>query len=297
MHGAVARLAEDAYVRLDPAQQADGARAAAAPRRRGRGRRGRAPPRRARRARRRARAAVVAGLADRRLLTVSDGAVEVAHEALLREWPRLRGWLEEDAEGRRLHRHLGDAARDWDADGRDPGELYRGARLAAALDWAADHDPELNATERAFLDASRRASGRAQRRLRMVLAGVAVAARARGDRRRRRARPARQRARRGDRGRDAQRLGAQALAEDDLDRSLLLARQGVALDDSPQTRGNLLAALLKSPAAIGVLRGDGDRADRASPSAPTAARSRSSTTTARCASSTRATRRPAGAGR
>ena len=57
---------------------------------------------------------------------------------------------------------------------------------------------------------------------------------------------------------DAQRLGAQALTEDDLDRSLLLARQGVALDDSPQTRGNLLAALLKSPAAIGVLRGDGD---------------------------------------
>ena len=54
-------------------------------------------------------------------------------------------------------------------------------------------------------------------------------------------------------------LGAQALVEDDLDRSLLLARQGVALDDSLQTRGNLLAALLKSPAAIGVLRGDGDR--------------------------------------
>ena len=57
----------------------------------------------------------------------------------------------------------------------------------------------------------------------------------------------------------AQRLGAQALAEDDLDRALLLARQGVALDDSPQTRGNLLAALLRSPAAVGVLRGDGDR--------------------------------------
>ena len=52
----------------------------------------------------------------------------------------------------------------------------------------------------------------------------------------------------------AQRLGAQALASGDLDRSLLLARQGVALADSAQTRGNLLAALLKSPAAIGVLR-------------------------------------------
>ncbi len=57
---------------------------------------------------------------------------------------------------------------------------------------------------------------------------------------------------------DAQRLGAQALSADDLDRSLLLARQGVELDDSLQTRGNLLAALLKSPAAIGVVRGDGD---------------------------------------
>jgi hypothetical protein len=53
---------------------------------------------------------------------------------------------------------------------------------------------------------------------------------------------------------EAQRLGAQALVEDDLDRSLLLARQGVALDDSLQTRGNLLAALMRSPAAIGVVR-------------------------------------------
>ena len=84
-------------------------------------------------------------LTDSRLLTVSEGEVEVAHEALLREWPRLRGWLEEDAEGRRLHRHLRAAASEWDAGGRDRGELYRGARLAAARDWAADHDPELDA--------------------------------------------------------------------------------------------------------------------------------------------------------
>ena len=55
----------------------------------------------------------------------------------------------------------------------------------------------------------------------------------------------------------AQRLGAQALVEDELDRALLLARQGVALDDSVQTRSNLFATLLKSPAAMGVLRGDG----------------------------------------
>src|SRR6185503_9124059 len=63
-------------------------------------------------------AATVSELTQRRLLTVSDGTVEVAHEALLREWPRLRGWLDEDVQGRRLHRRLIDAARAWDADGR-----------------------------------------------------------------------------------------------------------------------------------------------------------------------------------
>ena len=49
----------------------------------------------------------------------------------------------------------------------------------------------------------------------------------------------------------AQRLGAQALVEPRLDRALLLAREGAALDDSVATRSNLLAALLRGPAAIG----------------------------------------------
>ncbi len=53
----------------------------------------------------------------------------------------------------------------------------------------------------------------------------------------------------------AQRLGAQALVEDDLDRSLLLARQAVAIDGSPQTRSYLLEALLRSPKADGIMHG------------------------------------------
>ena len=57
----------------------------------------------------------------------------------------------------------------------------------------------------------------------------------------------------------AQRLGAQALADSDLGRSLLLARQGVVLYDTLQTRSNLLAALLRTPAATGVLSGNGER--------------------------------------
>jgi DNA-binding SARP family transcriptional activator/WD40 repeat protein/energy-coupling factor transporter ATP-binding protein EcfA2 len=201
--------------------------------------------------------AVLGALTDRRLLTMSATTVEVAHEALLREWPRLRGWLEEDAQGRRVQRHLADAARDWDERGRDPGDLYRGARLAVALEWRASHEHELNPTERAFLDAGRAAAGRAQRRLRIVLAGiaallaVAVAGALIAVHQRSAARSEALAA-------EAQRIGAQALTDPDLDRSLLLARQGVAVDDAPATRSNLLATLVRAPAAIAVMHAAGN---------------------------------------
>lgn len=97
---------------------------------------------------------VLSALADARLVTTDQDAAEVAHEALIREWPTLRGWLEEDREGLRLHRHLTEAAQEWDALGRDPGGLYRGARLAQAVEWAAQHPEDVNALERAFLEAS-----------------------------------------------------------------------------------------------------------------------------------------------
>ena len=45
---------------------------------------------------------VVKRLTEDRLLTASEGTVEVAHEALTREWPRLQDWLREDAQGREL---------------------------------------------------------------------------------------------------------------------------------------------------------------------------------------------------
>ena len=70
-------------------------------------------------------------------LTRDDGMIEVAHEALIREWPRLRAWLEEDVTGRQLRGHLTQSAKQWAERDRDAGELYRGARLSATLDWAA----------------------------------------------------------------------------------------------------------------------------------------------------------------
>jgi WD40 repeat protein len=97
---------------------------------------------------------VLKTLADARLVTTGEGTVEVAHEALIREWPALRGWLEEDREGLRIHRHLTEAAGEWERLGREPGELYRGARLAAAAEWAVSNGGALNPLEREFLAAS-----------------------------------------------------------------------------------------------------------------------------------------------
>ena len=93
-------------------------------------------------------------LADARLIITGEDSVEVAHEALIREWPRLRGWLEDDREGLRLHRRLTEAAQEWDSLERETELLYRGARLTQAQEWASTHGEEMNELEREFLAAS-----------------------------------------------------------------------------------------------------------------------------------------------
>ena len=98
---------------------------------------------------------VLLTLADARLITTDQDTAEVAHEALIREWPTLRGWLEDDREGLRIHRRLTEAAQEWDAMGRDPEVLYRGARLAQAVEWADSHPGEVNMLEHAFLETSK----------------------------------------------------------------------------------------------------------------------------------------------
>lgn len=120
-------------------------------------------------------------LAEARLVTLDEGTAEVAHEVLIRRWPTLRRWLEEDREGIRLHRRLSDAARLWDASGREPTDLYRGTRLDAAVEWARANRALLNGTERDFLNASVDEAARAQRtqlkanrRLRRALAGAGI---------------------------------------------------------------------------------------------------------------------------
>jgi WD40 repeat protein/DNA-binding SARP family transcriptional activator len=282
VHGAVARLAERAWQQLDPGQQQTARRMLLRLAGPGEGEavvRRRVPRDELTASGDERGRAVLDALADQRLLTTGEDTVEVAHEALLREWPRLRGWLEEDVQGRALHRHLISAAQEWEAAGRDPGELYRGARLTGALDWARDHHADLNELERAYLKASRAAAerevadarrraereARTSRRLRGLLAGLAavlalalvaggfaVALRGRAERQTLVAQRQTQVA-------ESRRLGAQVLLQSDLDRSLLLAAEAVRLDDSVDTRSALLTTLLRSPQALRVFRGDGNQ--------------------------------------
>jgi DNA-binding SARP family transcriptional activator len=249
VHGAVARLAERAWLGLDPDQQQTARRILLRLAGPGEGEavvRRRVPLAEFTASGDERGQLVLEALADQRLLTKGEDTIEVAHEALLREWPRLRGWLEEDVQGRALHRHLIGAAQEWEAAGRDPGELYRGARLAGALDWAREHHADLNQLERAFLDASRAAAERevadarrraereahTSRRLRGLVAGLAavlvlalvaggfaVALRGRADRQALVAQRQTVVA-------ESRRLGAQALLEGDLDRALLLNASG-----------------------------------------------------------------------
>ncbi len=125
--------------------------------------------------------AVLATLTDARLITGDEQTVEVAHEALIRHWPRLRRWLDEGREGHRVHRQLTEASQEWLGLGREPGSLYRGARLGTALEWAEQHEAELNDLEREFLERSREAeaseleeSRRRNRRLRVLAGGLGL---------------------------------------------------------------------------------------------------------------------------
>ena len=120
-------------------------------------------------------------LARARLITVDHDGVQIAHEALIRCWPRLRDWLLEDREGHRVHRHLTEATATWHALDRDQDSLLRGTRLAVAREWASTHDDALTTAEREFLAAStdaetaeRHARRRLTRRQRRLAAVVLV---------------------------------------------------------------------------------------------------------------------------
>jgi hypothetical protein len=113
---------------------------------------------------------VDAGLLVQRKGAVEGGqSVEVAHEALLRRWDSLRGWIEEARSFLGWRQRLRAAMADRGRDPRAP--LLAGPRLPEATRWQVRRGEELTAAERTFIDASATAT---RRRNRLAVAGVAI---------------------------------------------------------------------------------------------------------------------------
>lgn len=242
----------------------------------------------------------VDALVAARLVVRTETSVEVVHEVVFRSWPRLASWLAEAHDDLVRERELTVAARAWEAEGRSDDNVYRGARLEAAMEWMARHGPPASPLAGPFLDAGRRWAQReldesrerlgrevrARQRLTRALAAASlllVLAIAAGvlalrqvDRADTAAAAAEREAARADGAAfdarraatlaeeaalsaDAERLGASAGLEDELDTSLLLAAQAFSMADTPSTRGALLRSVQRSPQAVGMIRSDGAR--------------------------------------
>jgi len=103
-------------------------------------------------------AIVLRTLVAQRLLTVStfegEEEVQIAHEALLRGWHRLNGWLEEDREFLFWRQRASAALGAWEESGRDPGAFLRGGPLVEAQRWFAARADDLTETGRKFIEES-----------------------------------------------------------------------------------------------------------------------------------------------
>jgi WD40 repeat protein len=109
---------------------------------------------------------VVGSLANARLLVTGwveetqTATVEVAHEALIRGWARLRRWLDQDRAFGLWRERLAAARRVWEETGHDEGALLRGAPLSEAEGWLDGRGDDLNQAECTFIQASLDLRGR-----------------------------------------------------------------------------------------------------------------------------------------
>ncbi|WP_449479886.1 nSTAND1 domain-containing NTPase [Streptomyces avidinii] len=90
-----------------------------------------------------------------RLLTRDQAYVALTHEALMRAWPTLRQWIEDDRAGALVRQDLEESAAAWERGGRERAALLRGSRLEGAAEWSAAHPEELSPTATAYLNAAR----------------------------------------------------------------------------------------------------------------------------------------------
>jgi serine/threonine protein kinase len=116
-------------------------------------------------------------LVQARLLVVQTGGgssgamVEIVHESLVHSWPTLRRWLDEGQEDSVFLEQLRNAARQWNANGRDADLLWRGEVVEEAQRFQRRYRGELPEVQRAFLAAVFAQAAKSTRRKRMFAVG------------------------------------------------------------------------------------------------------------------------------
>ncbi len=101
--------------------------------------------------------------------------VEVAHEAIIQRWERLREWIDASRADIRQQRLLSTATAEWEQAGRERSYLLSGSRLAQFEGWAGQTDIALTPSECVFLEASI-TENRRQRALRRRIRNFTLAA-------------------------------------------------------------------------------------------------------------------------
>lgn len=214
---------------------------------------------------------VIEAFGRHRLLTFDrdsvtrEPTIEIAHEALIRQWSRLRDWIDTNRAQLRLRQQLTTSASEWDGARRENGFLARGGRLISYESLEMNHSLTLNEVERDYLRASLHERQREQRRTQRSVAALTIIAllavvaavgalilqndaRRERDRADRQARVAR-----------ADELAITAFTNlPDLDRSLLLSMEALSSAETFEARNSLLLGLQFSPHLRRFLHGAGD---------------------------------------
>lgn len=101
---------------------------------------------------------LVKQLADARLVVTGrqeqEDTVEVVHEALIREWQRLREWMNANRQFRTWQERLKVALQEWKNYNYETEGLLRGTALSVAENWLHQRGDEMTQEERDFIQES-----------------------------------------------------------------------------------------------------------------------------------------------
>ncbi|RUT04257.1 hypothetical protein DSM106972_044850 [Dulcicalothrix desertica PCC 7102] len=128
---------------------------------------------------------LVMHLASKRLIitgrdeVTQKETVEIIHEALIREWERLRQWIKQDRKFRIWLSELRATMQQWEKNNYDESELLRGNRLIDAERWLQRRPLDLNVNEQEYIKASlglREKEFKQKRRLKKLILASGIGA-------------------------------------------------------------------------------------------------------------------------